>query len=474
MLPIYSLSRVDGPRAGPNLCLPEKVFFVSTDTNIYPLTIGGCEPECPAPCSPASGSTGTSLVGGSGITATAYSNLFSCPPVCGTSVEIWNPANQSFTTCSFVNGFWSPSVPVLPIGYSEFVTVNTSLPVINSPGDITVLSCAPTNVYYTVTASSAFCGALTPMVTPPSGTPFNVGTTPVSIVATDCCGRSNTASFTVTVLCPLKVPVWQVTQSGATYWQATQLANLLNIPTNMLAWSNGVISYIDPTNYMAVPGITVTNTSDPAISNLIAQTKNPNPAIPIRVQAIDFETLTNLLVLETNAAMDLTSNALADAGLYPQYGAPAAGHTVLTAFVTNGDGSVTSAHQYLDTMVHYQFWLPWGTNYYSLIGAGMQLQLAYGPSGDVTRLFYSVPQVTAGPLVQIIPACVVSNSLAALLPTNARFSVQLVYWAPSLLTPPSSWSGAWNPTNILPITSSLQAIRRRLSPRTPLASSRPT
>jgi uncharacterized repeat protein (TIGR03803 family) len=612
----------------------EGFLLVSFTNNTYALSIGGCEPQCPGPCSPASGANETSLVGGSGVTTSAYSNLFSCPPVCGTEVKIWDPANQMFTTYSYVNDAWSPSAPVLPIGYSELVTVDTSAPMINCPGEMTVLSCTPTNIYFTVTANSAFCGALTPTCSPSSGSLFDLGPTTVTATATDCCGRSTNCSFIVEVLCtpiltltngnqtssygtspttlggkitstgagspavgetvtvtingnaqttsisdsngdfsisynsaalpasatpytitysyggdaflapatnsdttltvipatpvvtwsnpapisyvtPLSsvqlnatanvpgtfsysppfgavlpigtntltvlftpsdtndytsatgsatvvvssttqyLPVYQVTQAGATLAQASNLAVVLNLPLARVGWSNGQVSFIDPTNFMAIPTISVTDTNSPVISSLIAGTKNPYPSNPISVQALDIAALTNMPVFDTNDALIAASNAFAAAGLLPQYGTPVPGHHVFSIFTTNTDNGVTSACQYLDTLVNYNFWIPGESNSYPLIGAGAKAQVAYGGHSNVTRLLYTAPTLAAGPSVQIITPTVASNRAASILPSNAIISLQLVYMAPPLIpqpTPPcyECPPTPWNPTNLLP------------------------
>jgi hypothetical protein len=54
--------------------------------------------------------------------------------------------------------------------------------------------------YYKATATNTCCGAsVTVVCTPPSGSFFPLGTTPVSCVATDCCGNTASCSFTVRV-----------------------------------------------------------------------------------------------------------------------------------------------------------------------------------------------------------------------------------------------------------------------------------
>jgi hypothetical protein len=280
-------------------------------------------------------------------------------------------------------------------------------------------------------------------------TVFNDPLSSSSVAAIYAAGSAGMCNEAATFL-----PVYQVAQAGATLSQSLNLANQLNIPTNQLAWANGVISYIDPATFAAIPTIALTNTSEPAISNLIAGTKNPNPAVPISVQAIDFATLTNLSVLENNSALGLTSNALAEVGLTPQFGTPGIGHTVFIAFVTNADKSVTSAKQYLDTTVNYTFSIPYGTNYVPMLGTGAKAQVVYGGAGNVTRLFYTAPQLAAGPSVQIISPTEASNRIATLLPPNAQFSAQLVYLAPSLWPNQPACSNCpsttWHPTNIIP------------------------
>jgi hypothetical protein len=90
----------------------------------FTITIDGCQPNCPPPCMP---SNGFSLVGGFGTNAATWTNLFSCPPPCGTEVSIWNPVSQQFTTDIYANGVWTPSAPLLGVGQAAWVYVSTNL-----------------------------------------------------------------------------------------------------------------------------------------------------------------------------------------------------------------------------------------------------------------------------------------------------------------------------------------------------------
>jgi len=75
----------------------------------------GCIPTCPPPCLPKANCV---LVGGNGINPTRWSDLSSCPPVCGTEVRIWT--GSGFTTYTYGNS-WMPGEPVLAAGQSAYV-----------------------------------------------------------------------------------------------------------------------------------------------------------------------------------------------------------------------------------------------------------------------------------------------------------------------------------------------------------------
>lgn len=229
---------------------------------------------------------------------------------------------------------------------------------------------------------------------------------------------------------PTSLPIYNVLQSGATATQAVSLAKSLGIPSGNLVMSNGEVSFIDPTNFMPVPTSPVT---DPVvISNLLAGTENPYPNIPIRFEQIDFGALSKLTVLNSNTALASASNALANAGLTPQWGAPVIGHTTLKAWYSNDNNSVLSNSQSLDTHVLYQFSTPGG---YPLVGPGAQVQVAYGSNGAATRLLYATRQLSLQitSTVPVISPTVAGNRAARLFSgLNAQITPQLVYYAPPL------------------------------------------
>jgi Family of unknown function (DUF6345) len=252
-----------------------------------------------------------------------------------------------------------------------------------------------------------------------------------------------------TRLAGLSLPVYQVVQSGATAPQAANLSAALVISPGLVPQVNGLVSFVDTNTYLRVPAITVT---DATITNeLLAASKNPVPSIPLVFNAFDFTALSHITAVNGNVALDIASNALQSAGLFPANAVPVTGNDWFTAFYTNDFGQVISNSGPLDTRVSWRLSTP---NDYPLVGPGAQIQFTFGPTGNVSRLLYSARQLQAGPMVQIISSTEASNRLAQMFPANTQFTLQLVYWSPPFRAPPSPCyecpPTVWNPTNIIP------------------------
>ena len=70
---------------------------------------------------------------------------------------------------------------------------------------------------------------------------------------------------------------------------------------------------------------------------------------------------------------------------------------------------------------------------YPIIGPGAQVQVAYGPNGEVTRLHYAARRYSEGQTVAVISPSLASERVAHLFPgLNAQITPQLVYYAPPL------------------------------------------
>jgi hypothetical protein len=219
--------------------------------------------------------------------------------------------------------------------------------------------------------------------------------------------------------------------SGATPAQATLLATNLGIDPGALVMANGQVSFIDPTNFIAVPTLPV---PDPiVVSNLVAGTVNKYPAIALSVRQLDLVTLGNLTAMNPGDASNKTTTAMSNAGVTPQFGTPLAANTALTLNYTNTSGVVVSNTYLLDTAVSYQFVEP--SNGIPLVGPGAQVQVSYQPNTyGTTHLLYACRQLQAGPPVDIMSASDASNRVATLYypGLNATITPQLVYYCPPL------------------------------------------
>ena len=223
------------------------------------------------------------------------------------------------------------------------------------------------------------------------------------------------------------LPVYTVVQSGAIPAQASALASSLGIPAGAYVLTNGQMDFIDPTNYLAAP---VHPFTDPTVqSNLLADTVNKYPAIPIHFEQLDFTALNAITVPGSNTAVLQFATGLTNAGLAPFSATPNVTHTVLMAILTNDDSSVSFASNSIDTEVNFQFTLQG----IPVVGPGTQVQAAFGPNGAVTRLHYANRQVVPGPTVALISTTVASNNAVAMYGAlNAQITLQLVYYAPPL------------------------------------------
>jgi hypothetical protein len=128
-------------------------IFLNPGASSFVVTFQGCEPICPRPCGP---DARWQLLGVTGTSPGNWTNLFSCPPVCGTVLRVWNKFQQQFQDYTYLNGSWTPSEPQWESGTSVLVSVqpNTnclgSLPVITQqpeslelpPGGIATFSVA--------------------------------------------------------------------------------------------------------------------------------------------------------------------------------------------------------------------------------------------------------------------------------------------------------------------------------------------
>jgi hypothetical protein len=245
-------------------------------------------------------------------------------------------------------------------------------------------------------------------------------------------------------LSPTDLPIYEVTSTGIEETHAHKLAKAFNIPVKKVCLRDGMVSFVDPVNYLAVPTVPV---DDPEIIDPLRRaTKNHCPERPIEAKAIDYVALCKLCPIAPKEALKQTSAALEYAGLKPEHATPVVGHTVFKTFsTTNDNGAPASTKTNLDTHISHRFTL----DGYLLVGPGAQVQVSYSPEGNVTRLLHSLRKLQKGPSVKIISADVIRSRFSRFLPDNAEVDLRLIYWAPPL-RPGIYSSSLWSPSVIIP------------------------
>lgn len=219
--------------------------------------------------------------------------------------------------------------------------------------------------------------------------------------------------------------VYEVTGTGLDEDQARRLAEAFRIPAEKLVLRDGEASFVDPAAYLAVPTVDVTD-SEIADERREA-TENPCPEVPIEVKAIDYAALDRLSPPSLEDALRSAADALESTRLTPEHAIPVAGHTIFKT-VSAGEEPAEPRTANLDTHVTHRFTL----DGYLLVGPGAQVQVSYGPDGNVTRLLYATRTLKRGPSVRIIPADEMRDRFARCSLDDTKVSLRLVYWAPPL------------------------------------------
>jgi hypothetical protein len=211
------------------------------------------------------------------------------------------------------------------------------------------------------------------------------------------------------------MPVYQVTGTGPSLADVTNLANAFALPPGSLSLQDGVISFTDTNRFSALPTLSVTN----------------GQAV---FQGLDLAALINLNTLDDASALADATNRFANAGISPE-GYESITHLAFEGSCTNTNGAPLSFTNNLDTEVQFNFQLG-GT---PLEGPGAKLRVVYpgssnSPTTSASFLLYSARQL--GPLtnVGIITSAEASNHCAQLygVDLNPQVWTRLIYYAPPL------------------------------------------
>jgi hypothetical protein len=269
-------------------------------------------------------------------------------------------------------------------------------------------------------ALAAFAGLL--LASCASTPPENAATQPVAPAQASTPAENDTADPAAV---PETLPVYDVTQNGASPAQARALYAALGLPESTPPRGYAPVAYVNPSGYLDVPTRPVTDAA--VLDQLKALSRAEGDGADVTYNAIDFDAIRRRTVLDPDAALKAAAAAFAAAGLPLESAAPSVGHTVFEATDTDASGATESVNQPLDTRVTYRFSTQGGIPF---IGPGAQLQVTYDAKGGVTELHYAWREVKEGEPVRIVPATEARRRIAKLLPPQSRIRMRLVYWCP--------------------------------------------
>ncbi|NML22375.1 HYR domain-containing protein [Pseudoflavitalea sp. G-6-1-2] len=189
---------------------------------------------------------------------------------------------------------------------TQLITVNDqTAPVIACPANITTTTAGTCTaaVNFSVTATDNCGGPVTVVTSHETGTVFPLGTTTVTVTATDACGNQSQCSFTVTVtdtkqpaitvapveqrVCPKKDATFTVTASNALsyQWQKEEGSNWVNINgADQRSYTvSAVTSAVDRTRYrVAIGGACKSIYSEPVML-ILKDAPAPTLSIPSEI-----------------------------------------------------------------------------------------------------------------------------------------------------------------------------------------------
>ena len=231
------------------------------------------------------------------------------------------------------------------------------------------------------------------------------------------------------------MPVFPVVQNGATQAEAAALAQALGINQTAdgasnnpdaflvsapIAVTNRPITFIDRQRFQFIP-----------TKQLGSSGMNNEDERETTAEAIDFDALSNLGVIEKQDAQDLYETALKTSNLYPETATSVRFcHSRFKAVDTTG---AVIMEALLDTRVRFNLALEG----FPLQGPGAKVSATFNGDGAVTQLRYANRKVQRGESVKIITQAQAEARYAAALNLGAQFTnvnmdSNIVYYAPPI------------------------------------------
>jgi len=182
--------------------------------------------------------------------------IATCNPPSGSTF----PKGVTAVTCNVADGSGNPA------SCNFNVTINdTQPPSITCPPNQSVSSSVPAAVNYPAPTATDNCPGVTSSCSPPSGSVFALGTTPVNCTANDASGNTTGCVFTVTVApCAITCPP---NVSAATGPNSTRCGNNVSYPAPVVTGGCGAATCTPASGSFFAVGITVVTCSIPGGAN---------------------------------------------------------------------------------------------------------------------------------------------------------------------------------------------------------------
>lgn len=221
---------------------------------------------------------------------------------------------------------------------------------------------------------------------------------------------------------PAKLPTFSVTGPSMLPKQFAVLSEMLGLPGDAYQKEGGYVDFIDPDLFQWIPTKVIGEGGD----------ADKGEETPVR-EAILFDELRQMPVLEPEVAMEMAIGSLAQADLLPgglYQGEPFPAHSMFQAVDVLGKNVVS---QEIDTQVGFHLSL----GEVPLVGPGAKLKLSFDNRRRVTQMAYALRQVEEGRAVEALPQEVadevVMERYRGLLgegATDLQLNSRLVYYAP--------------------------------------------